>query len=206
MFELFCVLFIGLLLLIFLGPYRVCVQWEVFSGEKSTAFGITGWKNLYGIRWVKKRGKSLLNGILMKKSIPLKIRWREKKKTHIEKKQVVKKKWKREKQFWCFIIRMFSDAPKLAKRILRNFKIESCDVSGNFGIGDPGLTGKIYGLIQSARHLLCKVFRIELKPDFIGPKHEARITLTLRFVLIKLIFGILCSGVQVLKSYRKCKV
>lgn len=199
------VFFIGSCLLIVLGPYRICFQLTVISGEVSISLYIAAWKNLYCFGGERKKGEIYINGIFLKRSILYKkIVEGEENKIGINRKVKMSSRVKKKKRFRRFGVRIVPFAPVILKRILHNFKIEKLKIHTDFGAVDPALTGKVYGIVQSLQFLSGSVFRIEVKPNFLERVFEGKIMIVLSFILMRLLWNIFCSGIKVVWFYIKC--
>jgi len=108
------------------------------------------------------------------------------------------------KRVWCVVGYVFRRFPVLWKRFLQNFDVERLDVQGNFGMGDPALTGTVYGFIQSLQLFRGKLFRASLVPNFFEAKFEGEVTLVFRFILLRLLWCALRTGVELGWIHRKC--
>jgi len=201
-------LFFGLLLLLCLFilfiPLRISFYLEVFPGIKSTSVRITSWKDLCGVEFVREEGNNCFNGILMRKSMIWK-KWSWKKDEEERIRRKVSQRSKKTKRIWCIVARTFHRFPVFFRRVLENFDLERLDVRGDFGVGDPALTGTIYGFIQALQQIPVRVVHTTLVPDFAVPKFEGKIALILRCILFRLLWSVFRTTIELGWAYEKCR-
>lgn len=206
MIYILCGFFLIILLSLLFGLYNVRISLEVFRKGISTSIRISSWKNVYGIEWTRREGESYIRGLLMNQSVYRRI----KKSKPREEKDVRNKVEKRrrkdiEKHFGCIVRRLFFRVPGLLRGILKCFHVKKMNIQGDFGMGNPALTGIVFGFIQTSRSFQNKNLTVLMNPDFSRMFFEWEMNLVLQCILCFLIWRIIRSGFEIGWTYLKCR-
>lgn len=206
MIHILCSFFLMILLFLLFGLYNVRISLEVFRKGISTSVRISSWKNVYGIEWTRKEGESYLSGLLMNQSVYWRKRTLKSEEEKAVRREVAQKRRKdRVKQLCCIGRRLFFRVPGFLKGILKCFHVKKMNIQGDFGMGDPALTGMVYGFIQTSRSFQNKNFTVLMNPDFSRMFFEGEMNLVLQCILCLLIWRIVRSGLGISWAYLKCR-
>ena len=189
-------------------PYQICVSWERIALCDAVHVQIISWKHLFGFEWAKGKEASNFYGILFKKKKALMQKKTKEKKSHPSDKTTdtkSKKKGIEKKRIVCLARHLFFRIPEITKKWIRSFPIERLDVEAFVGAENPANTGLLYGCARVLNTCGAKNLRVDIYPDFFQTRLEGRATLVFRFILFKILWRALCTGVEAGLVYRKCR-
>ena len=204
MWVLFVGFLLSLILVLLLGPFRIRVCFDKLQRTSSMHVRITSWKMLFGVEWTKKEGEAILHGILFKRAWILR-----KKKSDPGKRDTPageREKTIQKRRFWCMERHIFRRLLRWIRRFFCSIRLDCIDIEGDFGTGDPALTGEVFGFLQMLQSMGGKGFRVALIPHFYEIRYDGKIALTARFILLRLLWVVVITGVEFGWMVWKCRI
>jgi hypothetical protein len=110
----------------------------------------------------------------------------------------------RKRSLFCIIRSLLLRFPFMINKIFRCFHLKQCQMEGILGLGDPALTGQIYGLFKGSSYMVNGPFDVLIYPEFSKSVVNGSVHIIFHFIFAHLLWAGLSVGWRLLSVYRKC--
>lgn len=195
-------------LFVVLGSYRMRVRLVVFRQTADVSVRLASRWGLYGVGWCRGAKGARWHGSVLGRDFPLRRKEGERGPAGLEERTTAGGKRRRSRRrtpLLCMAGRVLPRVPEMALGLLRPFRIHEFRLRGELGLGDPALTGQMYGLIQGVVFACCGRTSVSIRPRFDTSVMEGEFTLVTGFILIHTVWTAIRTAASMGWAYMRCR-